>query len=96
MIVRQGKFGVEIAVYLGSHKYTTHDINIVKYCWSESLGREVSLVIADFNEKGDLVSIGTRLLEEIECMEDFEDFKAVARVAEAIINTDPYPTNKEG
>lgn len=86
-IARIGNFALRTKCYLGDKTPTTYDIEIVqwapKYCYT----------IADFNEDGEIVSCGDRLLKAL--IEDFDAVGIVAQLAEIayqILNTDNCPT----
>lgn len=83
-ICYKGKFSLRYKSYLGDHKYTTHDIEIVK--WSDNH----CYTIACWNEDKDpdLVSCGLRLLDEIETIEDLQDVKHLATIGLSILLTD--------
>ena len=85
-IARIGDFALRTKQYLGDKIPTTHDIEIVqwtpKYCYT----------IADFNDDGEIVSCGNRLLEAL--IEDFDCVGCVSQLAEIaymILNSDDVP-----
>lgn len=68
--------------FLCEHTYTTHEIEIVM--WDKRTdGKEYCFTIADFNEKGEIVSCGNRLLTYIN--EDFEAVQELSTLASNII-----------
>ena len=68
--------------FLWKHTYTTHEIEIVM--WDKRTdGKDYCFTIADFNEEGEIVSCGNRLLTYIN--EDFEAVQQLADIAASII-----------
>ena len=89
-IARIGNFELRRKSFLCEHTYTTHEIEIVKWdkYGDSSLAvpryqEEYCFTIADFNEKGEIVSCGDRLLTYIN--EDFEAVQQLAGIAGHII-----------
>lgn len=86
-IARIGNFELRRKSFLCEHTYTTHEIEIVK--WGKhgdnSYQNEYCFTIASFNERGEIVSCGDRLL--IYITEDVEAVMKLAKIAEAILDT---------
>ena len=66
IIAQIRNFSLRRQVYLVEHKYTTHDIEIVKIENNSTNNKPYCYTIASFNEAGELCSCGSRLLENIE------------------------------
>lgn len=91
-IARIGNFGLCRKSFFCEHTYTTHEIEIIKW---DKYGdssfavprhqEEYCFTIADFNEKGEIVSCGDRLLTYI--VEDVEAVMKLAKIAQAILDT---------
>lgn len=91
-IARIGNFELRRKSFFCEHTYTTHEIEIVKWdkYGDSSLAvpkyqEEYCFTIADFNEKGEIVSCGDRLLTYI--VEDVEAVMRLAKIAQAILDT---------
>lgn len=79
-LARCGQFELRHKNFVGEHKYTTHDIEICRYT---NYGN--CYTIADFNEDGDLVSLGERLLDSIEDFGDIADLKRLVKIGIGIV-----------
>ena len=77
-------FSLRRQVYLVEHKYTTHDIEIVKIENNSTNNKSFCYTIASFNEVGELCSCGSRLLENIETEEDLTAIKELEESIEKI------------
>lgn len=85
LIAEIGNFQLRRKTFLSEHKYMTHDLEIVK---KEMRNNEQYVyTIADFNDEGEIVSCGTRLLESIESEDDLEYVKELSHIASHIIST---------
>lgn len=91
-IARIGNFELRRKSFLCEHTYTTHEIEIVKWdrygdssLVAPKYQEEYCLTIADFNEKGEIVSCGDRLLTYI--VEDVGAVMRLAMIAQAILDT---------
>lgn len=91
-IARIGNFELRRESFLCEHTYTTHEIEIVK--WGRhgdgllAVPRhqeEYCFTIASFNEKGEIVSCGDRLLTYI--VEDVEAVMRLTKIAQLILDT---------
>lgn len=88
-----GDFSLRYKTYICEHNYTTHDIEIVK--WYEDNGKKYCYTIANWSDdkKPNLVSCGTRLIDEIKSMDDLEAVHKLAKIGKLILSTDPAPIN---
>ena len=64
IIARIGHYALRQKNYLFEHTYTTHEIEIVRYDTRED-GQEYCYTIAGFNQEGELISYGNRLIEDL-------------------------------
>lgn len=83
-LARIGEFALNTKVFLGEHRYTTHDIEIVRYGKTETSG-EYCYTIADFafDEKdgvASLVGCGHRLTDAL--ADGASAAEAICRLAE--------------
>ena len=81
-IARIDKFALRHKTFINRKNINTHEIEIVKF-YGEKL--DVCYTIASFNEAGEIVSCGNRLLEEMTA-EDIETIKTLADIAYLIIS----------
>ena len=81
-IARIGKFALRHETFINRKKVNTHEIEIVKF-YGEKL--DVCYTIASFNEAGEIVSCGNRLLDGVTA-EDIEAIKTLADIAYLIIS----------
>lgn len=86
-------FSLRRQVYLVEHKYTTHDIEIVKIENNSTNNKPYCYTIANFNEDGELCSCGSRLLENIETEEDLKAIKELEEIGRRIISTEEVETD---
>lgn len=91
-IARIRNFELRRKSFLCEHTYTTHEIEIVR--WDRygnislavpSYQEEYCFTIANFNEEGEIVSCGDRLLTYF--AEDVEAIVKLAKIAQAILDT---------
>lgn len=81
-IARIGNFELCRKSFLCEHTYTTHEIEIVK--WDKRTdGKDYCFTIASFNQEGEIVSCGNRLLIYIN--DGFEAVQQLADIAATII-----------
>lgn len=93
IIAQIGNFSLRRKVYLAEHKYTTHDIEIVKIENNYTNNKPYCYTIASFNEDGELCSCGPRLLESIETEADLRAIKKLEEIAIRIIDTEEVETD---
>ena len=91
-IARIRNFELRRKSFLCEHTYTTHEIEIIR--WGRPGDRSLAVpqyqeeycfTIANFNEKGEIVSCGDRLLTYI--AEDIEAVMKLTKIAQAILDT---------
>lgn len=93
IIAQIRNFSLRRQVYLVEHKYTTHDIEIVKIENNSTNNKPYCYTIASFNEDGELCSCGSRLLENIETEEDLKAIKELEEIGRQIISTEEVETD---
>ena len=81
-IARIGKFALRHKTFINRKNINTHEIEIVRF-YGEKL--DVCYTIASFNEAGEIVSCGNRLLDGV-TVEDIEIIKTLANIAYLIIS----------
>lgn len=87
-IAKAGKFNLCTSTYLDNSKeVSNHQLNIGCYYKENNYNQ---IIIAQFNEKGEIYSIDNRLFEEINTYKDVEDIRTLEAIAQLIIlKTDP-------
>lgn len=93
IIAQIRNFSLRRQIYLVEHKYTTHDIEIVKIENNSTNNKSFCYTIASFNEAGELCSCGSRLLENIETEEDLTAIKELEEIGRRIINIEEVYTD---
>lgn len=93
IIAQIRNFSLRRQTYLVEHKYTTHDIEIVKIENDSTNNKPYCYTIASFNEDGELYSCGSRLLENIETEEDLKAIKELEEIGRRIISTEEVETD---
>ena len=93
IIAQIRNFSLRRQVYLVEHKYTTHDIEIVKIENNSTNNKPYCYTIANFNEDGELCSCGSRLLENIKTEEDLKAIKELEEIGRRIISTEEVETD---
>ena len=93
VIARIGNLALRRKTYLMKKELNTHDIEIVKYAETEA-GTEYCYSIADFNDEGELVSSGSRLLE-VAATVDIHALQTLEKIGMLIISTDAEKTDYE-
>lgn len=93
IIAQIRNFSLRRQTYLVEHKYTTHDIEIVKIENDSTNNKPYCYTIASFNEDGELYSCGSRLLESIETEEDLTAIKELEEIGRRIISTEEVETD---
>ena len=82
VIAQSGEFKLNLKVYICDHEYMTHDIEI---CHHEE---GCNYTIASFNDNGELVSCGDRLMNAITTIDDAaEDIKTLEEIGSRICAT---------
>lgn len=81
-IARIDKFALRHKTFINRKNINTHEIEIVRF-YGENL--DVCYTIASFNEAGEIVSCGNRLLDGMTA-EDIETIKTLADIAYLIIS----------
>lgn len=93
IIAQIRNFSLRRQVYLVEHKYTTHDIEIVKIENNSTNNKPYCYTIASFNEDGELYSCGSRLFENIETEDDLKAIKELEEIGRRIISTEEVETD---
>lgn len=93
IIAQIRNFSLRRKVYLAKHKYTTHDIEIVKIENNSTNNKPYCYTIASFNKDGELCSCESRLLESIETEEDLKAVKELEEIGRRIISTEEVETD---
>lgn len=93
IIAQIRNFSLRRQVYLVEHKYTTHDIEIVKIENNSTNNKPYCYTIANFNKDGELCSCGSRLLENIETENDLKAIKELEEIGRRIISTEEVETD---
>lgn len=100
IIARKNDYALRLKNYLGTYIYTTHDIEIVKYEYSDIFEEETCYTIARFSKPDkdgccEVVCCGNRMLEALECMEDIDDIHDLIEIGMKIIATEEIESGYE-
>lgn len=87
-IAIKGRFSLRYKTYLGDKKAGMKDIEIVEWTSYKIDDKYTCWTIASFDEKGQLVSCGDRLLDALYDGRDISHIRHLATIAREIIESD--------
>lgn len=83
VIAKVGRFKLQHKTFFNKKAVHTHDLEIVATYDSDIYNSDYT--IATFDNEGQIISCGYRLLDEIDTVEELDDIKTLAEIANSII-----------